>query len=114
MWSTAAPAGERLPPTGPGLTCSCSLPLRCWYCRLSACLRSLLLLLPLRLLLPRLLLLLLLLLEPRLQWLLLVPPLAFASLASLALFAESLQQLRVLSIDLRIDRLQLRAESAEA
>ena len=59
-------------------------------------------------------LLLLLLLEPRLQWLLLVPPLAFASLASLALAPESLQQLRVLPIDLRVDRLQLRAEGAEA
>ena len=111
MWSTAAPAGERLPPTGPRLTCSCSLPLRCWHCRLPACQRSLSLLLPLRLLLPRLLLLLL---EPRLQWLLLVPPLAFASLASLALTVESLHQLRVLSIDLRIDRLQLRAESAQS
>jgi hypothetical protein len=67
--------------------------------------------LPLRLLLPRLLLLLL---EPRLQRLLLVPPLAFASLATLALAPEGLQQLRVLPIDLRIDRLQLRTEGAQS
>jgi hypothetical protein len=52
-----------------------------------------------------LLLLLRLLLEPRLQWLLLTPPLALASLASLALAPESLQQLRVLSIDFRVARL---------
>ena len=87
------------------VACSCTLSLWCRHCRLPACLRCLLLLLPLRLLRPRLLLLLLLLLlEPRLQWLLLLPPLALAFLTSLASLApDSLEQLSALSLHLAVD-----------
>ena len=88
---TTAPASERLPLAGPRLSSGCW---RCRHCRLPAGLRSLLLLLPLRLLRPLLLLLLLLLLlRPSLLLLLLEPwllSLALVALTSLVVGALAL------------------------
>jgi hypothetical protein len=45
---------------------------------------------------------------------LLLSPLALASLTSFALAPDSLEQLRVLSLHLAVDRLELRAKGVEA